>query len=216
MNDKCPNDSEDMDGFQDDDGCPDLDNDSDGIADDADKCPAVAEDKDSFEDADGCPEPDNDGDGIADKGDKCPDQPETINGVDDWDGCPDKGGQRIAALDGNRVVLSEKVSFDGARIKGKSHNLLDQAALTMLGAKGVAKWRIVVAAEKQRSDDQTRSVSQQRADAVKAYLIGKGVPEASIEALGVVGDSPTVAIVAMQREESATPPPAEGQTTPDQ
>ena len=37
--DKCPDDPEDKDGFQDADGCPDPDNDQDGIPDTADKCP---------------------------------------------------------------------------------------------------------------------------------------------------------------------------------
>ena len=36
---KCPDQPEDKDGFQDDDGCPDLDNDGDGIPDALDKCP---------------------------------------------------------------------------------------------------------------------------------------------------------------------------------
>ena len=37
--DKCPNDPEDKDGFEDEDGCPDLDNDQDGIPDKTDQCP---------------------------------------------------------------------------------------------------------------------------------------------------------------------------------
>ena len=37
--DKCPNDPEDKDGFEDDDGCPDPDNDKDGVPDASDKCP---------------------------------------------------------------------------------------------------------------------------------------------------------------------------------
>ena len=37
--DKCPNEPEDKDGFEDTDGCPDLDNDKDGIPDATDKCP---------------------------------------------------------------------------------------------------------------------------------------------------------------------------------
>jgi hypothetical protein len=37
--DKCPNDPEDRDGFQDADGCPDPDNDGDGVADVDDRCP---------------------------------------------------------------------------------------------------------------------------------------------------------------------------------
>src|SRR4029453_5260495 len=37
--DKCPDDPEDKDGFEDEDGCPDKDNDKDGILDAQDKCP---------------------------------------------------------------------------------------------------------------------------------------------------------------------------------
>jgi OOP family OmpA-OmpF porin len=87
--DKCPNEPEDKDGFQDEDGCPDPDNDGDGIPDTADKCPNEPEDKDGFQDEDGCPDPDNDGDGIPDAVDKCPMEPEDKDGFQDEDGCPD-------------------------------------------------------------------------------------------------------------------------------
>src|SRR5262249_28275138 len=48
--DKCPNQPEDRDGFQDEDGCPDPDNDNDGIPDDQDKCPNQPEDRDGYQD----------------------------------------------------------------------------------------------------------------------------------------------------------------------
>jgi len=54
--DKCPNDPEDKDGFQDDDGCPDGDDDKDGIADADDKCPTLPETFNGVEDQDGCPD----------------------------------------------------------------------------------------------------------------------------------------------------------------
>lgn len=54
--DKCPEDPEDRDGFQDGDGCPDKDNDGDGFEDARDKCPNEGEDKNNFEDDDGCPD----------------------------------------------------------------------------------------------------------------------------------------------------------------
>ncbi len=91
--DRCPDEPEDKDGFQDADGCPDLDNDGDGIPDSRDKCPNEAEDKDGFQDADGCPDPDNDGDGIPDTIDKCPNGPEDKDGFQDADGCPDPSGK---------------------------------------------------------------------------------------------------------------------------
>ncbi len=87
--DKCPNDPEDRDGFQDDDGCPDPDNDGDGILDKADKCRDEAEDFDGFQDDDGCPELDDDSDGVPDADDKCRSEPEDRDGFQDEDGCPD-------------------------------------------------------------------------------------------------------------------------------
>nr|HEX4318586.1 choice-of-anchor D domain-containing protein [Kofleriaceae bacterium] len=87
--DKCPNDPEDKDLYQDQDGCPDKDNDGDGIPDDQDKCPLDPEDKDGFQDADGCPDKDNDNDGVPDSIDKCPNDPEDKDGFEDLDGCPD-------------------------------------------------------------------------------------------------------------------------------
>jgi len=54
--DKCPDDPEDRDGFEDEDGCPDPDNDRDGIADVNDKCPNEPETYNGYEDDDGCPD----------------------------------------------------------------------------------------------------------------------------------------------------------------
>ena len=48
--DRCPDQPEDKDGFQDEDGCPDPDNDGDGILDKDDKCPNEKGDP-----PDGCP-----------------------------------------------------------------------------------------------------------------------------------------------------------------
>ena len=54
--DKCPNEPEDKDGFQDEDGCPDPDNDGDGILDVNDKCPNEPETFNGYQDSDGCPD----------------------------------------------------------------------------------------------------------------------------------------------------------------
>jgi outer membrane protein OmpA-like peptidoglycan-associated protein len=86
--DKCPDQPEDFDGFQDEDGCPDPDNDNDGVLDVNDRCPNVPGPKET----DGCPsttDGDRDGDGILDSKDKCPDEPEDRDGFQDADGCPD-------------------------------------------------------------------------------------------------------------------------------
>ncbi len=114
--DKCPNDPEDKDGFQDEDGCPEPDNDKDGICDPwvaasgqsakyaavckgSDKCPNDPEDFDGFEDQDGCPDLDNDKDGILDSRDKCPNDAEDKDGFEDQDGCPDPDNDKDGVCD---------------------------------------------------------------------------------------------------------------------
>jgi OmpA-OmpF porin, OOP family len=87
--DRCPEQPEDRDGFQDDDGCPDPDNDGDGIPDVKDRCRDAAEDFDGFKDNDGCPDLDDDDDGTPDARDKCRNEPEDRDGFQDDDGCPD-------------------------------------------------------------------------------------------------------------------------------
>ncbi|RLC50885.1 MAG: OmpA family protein, partial [Candidatus Cloacimonadota bacterium] len=56
VDDKCPNDPEDVDNFEDEDGCPDPDNDQDGILDVDDACPDDPETINDYEDEDGCPD----------------------------------------------------------------------------------------------------------------------------------------------------------------
>lgn len=97
--DMCPDEKEDLDGFEDKDGCPDPDNDKDGIIDARDKCTNEAEDLDGFEDYDGCPEIDNDRDGILDSKDACPNESEDIDGFEDEDGCPDTDNDKDGILD---------------------------------------------------------------------------------------------------------------------
>ena len=88
--DKCPDDPENFNGYQDEDGCPDdPDTDGDGIPDSEDSCVLEPEDQDSYLDADGCPDIDNDLDGILDVKDQCPNDPEDPDGYQDEDGCPD-------------------------------------------------------------------------------------------------------------------------------
>lgn len=54
--DKCPDEPEDKDGFEDGDGCPDPDNDGDGIPDSKDACPNEPETVNGIKDDDGCPD----------------------------------------------------------------------------------------------------------------------------------------------------------------
>ncbi len=101
--DKCPDQAEDKDGFQDDDGCPDLDNDNDGIPDTADKCPNEAGPKEN----NGCPDTDADKDGVVDRLDKCINEPEDKDGFQDDDGCPDPDNDNDGILDADDKCPNE-------------------------------------------------------------------------------------------------------------
>ena len=191
--DKCPNEAEDKDGFQDEDGCPDLDNDGDGIPDTADKCPNEAEDKDGFQDADGCPDLDNDNDGVPDAADKCPNDPETKNGYQDEDGCPDELPAKIKQFTGTIQGINFKVG-DSA-LQASSNATLDKA-VAVLKEFGDVKLEI-----QGHTDDQplkaggkfadNTALSQARAESVKAYFVGKGIDESRLIAKGY-GDAQPV------------------------
>jgi OmpA-OmpF porin, OOP family len=114
--DKCPDQPEDFDGFQDEDGCPDPDNDNDGILDKDDRCPNEPEDRDGDQDEDGCPEGndgDRDGDGILDSKDKCPDDPEDKDGFQDQDGCPDPDNDQDGIPDKKDLCPNDPEDKDG-------------------------------------------------------------------------------------------------------
>ena len=111
--DKCPDDAEDRDGFEDADGCPDLDDDADGIGDTIDQCPRVPEDRDGYQDADGCPDPDNDGDGVPDGVDKCPLVAEDLDNFEDADGCPELDNDKDGIPDVDDLCPSSPETKNG-------------------------------------------------------------------------------------------------------
>ena len=189
--DKCPNEPETVNGFQDEDGCPDvLDKDNDGIPDDKDKCPDQPETKNGYQDEDGCPDelPDQDKDGIPDKDDKCPSEPETKNGFEDSDGCPDQLPNKLAKSFSGAI---KGIVFDTgkASIKKPSFKVLDNAVALM---KEYPEVKVEVSGHTDNSGETAanKKLSQERADAVKAYLVEKGIDGARIVAVGYGDEKP--------------------------
>ena len=181
--DKCPDDPEDFDQFQDEDGCPDPDNDQDGILDVDELCPNDPEDKDGFEDQDGCPDPDNDKDRILDKDDKCPNEPETYNGYQDEDGCPDRG--RVIVTDTSIEILDiVYFEYDKAIIKKISYPILDAVAATMQGNPSIQLIEVQGHTDERGDDAYNLDLSDRRAKAVKQYLMDKGVDEKRLTSQG--------------------------------
>ena len=183
--DKCPNDPEDKDGFQDADGCPDPDNDADGVPDKADKCPNEPEDKDNFEDADGCPDPDNDKDGVLDPVDKCPNDP----GPADNDGCPKKYEHIVVTQE--KIELKQKVFFDTnkATIQPRSFSLLDEIA-QVLRSRPTMTVRIEGHTDSRGKRAHNMQLSQARAESVRQHLVGLGIDPSRMQAQGYGPDQP--------------------------
>ncbi|OGB60136.1 MAG: hypothetical protein A2Y94_12185 [Caldithrix sp. RBG_13_44_9] len=199
IKDKAPLAAEDRDGFEDEDGAPDPDNDQDGIPDEKDQAPNEAEDKDNFQDADGIPDLDNDGDKIPDSSDLCPgtdqtiaegkDTKETYNGFDDADGCPDKKPE-IAVEKGKSVIL-EGVYFNtgSASLNPNSMTILDKVVRTLVDNPGI-EVEIQGYTDNTGSYQRNMELSKQRADAVKIYLMGKGIDAIRIRTRGFGPENP--------------------------
>ena len=189
--DKCPDQAEDKDMFQDDDGCPDPDNDGDGIPDAVDKCPNEPEDKDGFQDLDGCPDLDNDNDGIPDAVDKCPNEPETINGFQDDDGCPDKGDS-LVVMSPDRLELLESIQFQRDKLAKSSNNLLGQIGATLRAHAEIVRVRVTVHVQPTANSDKDQITSDARAKLIREWLVQYGIDTKRLEARGFGGSKPLV------------------------
>lgn len=185
--DECIDEREDLDDFEDDDGCPDLDNDGDGIEDDIDRCPLEAEDEDEFQDTDGCPDPDNDGDGIEDANDQCPAEPETANGFEDDDGCPDVLPEAVKKFSGE--IEGIRFLLGSAEIRKSSNRVLDAAAAVFLEYKDL-RFEIQGHTDNTGTRERNATLSQERANSVKSYLVAKGIAADRIVSKGYGQDAP--------------------------
>ncbi|HEX7879085.1 MAG TPA: PorV/PorQ family protein [Candidatus Eisenbacteria bacterium] len=166
--DRCPDQPEDFDGFQDTDGCPDPDNDGDGVVDAQDQCPGQAEDFDGFEDTDGCPDLDNDKDGILDKDDKCPSAPETFNGYEDADGCPDD-------MPFCFPIAYINFKFNTAEMTHADYIPVLEEVARIMKENSEIRVEIQGHTDSIGSDEYNQSLSERRSQAVKDYLIAKGI-----------------------------------------
>jgi len=199
LKDKAPLAAEDRDGFEDEDGAPDPDNDQDGIPDETDQAPNEAEDLDNFQDSDGIPDPDNDADKILDSSDLCPgtdqtvaenkDTRETYNGFDDADGCPDKKPE-IAVEKGKSIIL-EGVYFNtgSASLNPNSMTILDKVVRTLLDNPGI-EVEIRGYTDNTGSYQRNIELSKERADAVKIYLMSKGIDAIKVRTRGFGPENP--------------------------
>lgn len=176
--DQCPQEKEDIDGFEDQDGCDDRDNDRDGVPDVVDRCRDKAEDKDGYQDEDGCPDPDNDGDGIPDDKDKCPNEAETIDGKDDADGCPEPGAKDMTVVSGANVSVTGASRFTPgqARVTPQMQTQLRMLAQRVMGIQPLQSVIVETFADSAGSNDRNDKLAADRADAIRQVLLAAGIP----------------------------------------
>jgi outer membrane protein OmpA-like peptidoglycan-associated protein len=150
------------------------DADCDGVVNATDSCPTDGEDRDGHLDADGCPDPDNDRDLIADVTDACPDEAETFNDFEDGDGCPDAA----IVLLSDRIELKQRIqfAFDTSEILARSNPILDEIAQAVRAHPEIGLVRIEGHSDDQGSRRYNQALSERRAGAVEAHLVGLGIP----------------------------------------
>jgi len=165
--DKCPK----TPGLAEFNGCPD--NDGDGVADNVDRCPDVPG---PIANA-GCPWPDTDNDGVADKDDMCPDVP----GPAANKGCPQMTEEDVAQLKEYARTIYFKTN--SAEFTPKTYPVLD-AIVVIMKKYPSARFRIEGHTDSVGSADYNLKLSQRRANAVRDYLISKGISPDRLEAVG--------------------------------
>jgi len=168
--DECPGTPAEARGMVDAKGCPKY-SDADGVPDYLDKCPGTP--AGVKVDAEGCPV-DSDGDGVADYLDKCPNTPKGVRV--DTDGCPPDG-------DVVAIVTNINFDFDSAAIREDSRSKLARVINTLKENPGI-RVRIEGHADSTGPADYNQGLSLRRAEAVRKYLVDRGI---SITRLSVDG-----------------------------
>ena len=152
-------------------GCPDTD--GDGVADKNDKCPTVAGPKDNA----GCPWPDTDGDSVLDKDDLCPD----VKGTVANNGCPEVTEEVIKTL--NDYAKTILFDTNKATFKEQTYPVL-QAMVAILKQYPTSKFSLEGHTDSDGKDAANLTLSDNRAGAVKAYLIESGIETGRLTSIG--------------------------------
>ena len=137
---------------------------------------------------------DSDGDGVADKLDKCPNTPKGV--VVDGSGCPLKvetTTTKVIVTEADRKVVDEAIrnlEFDlgKATLRPRSFPTLNKVAALLVEKNFSLK--LAGHTDNTGSMKLNLRLSKQRAEAVKAYLVGQGANASRIEATGYGPNQP--------------------------
>ena len=159
-------------------GCP-LDDDADGVANYKDKCPNTP--AGVKVDSVGCPL-DSDGDGVPDYKDKCPN---TVKGVEiDSVGCPVNKKENLDSL-----LMSIGFKKNSAVLTKESSPALNDV-VRLLNAHPDVKLKINGYASSEGTEEHNLKLSEDRAQAIKNYLVNKGISTDRLAAKGYGTSNP--------------------------
>ncbi len=152
-------------------GCPDTD--GDGVTDASDKCPTVSGPAENG----GCPWPDTDGDGVLDKDDRCVDVKGTVANM----GCPEITEEQIKQLN----AYAKTILFNSGKATFKAETLpVLQAISGILKEFPASRFMIEGHTDSDGSNALNQTLSENRAAAVKNYLIENGIAADRLQSAG--------------------------------
>lgn len=130
---------------------------------------------------------DRDNDGVADRKDKCPDEP----GLVQYNGCPEVPMAEVKSLEDKLNLIAKRVLFatSSAAIEPASYRDLDEMTKIM---RKYPNTRFAIEGHTDNTGiaDANKKLSQERADAVKTYLVGKGIEATRLNAIGYGQERP--------------------------
>lgn len=152
-------------------GCPDRD--GDGVADKDDKCPEVKGPKENG----GCPWPDRDGDGVFDKDDRCPD----VKGTVANHGCPEISEEQVNKLN----AYAKTILFNSGKATFKPETMpVLEAINAILKEYPTSRFSIEGHTDSDGSNALNQTLSENRAAAVKNFLIENGIESSRLRSTG--------------------------------
>ena len=173
--DKCPNEA----GLAKYGGCPIPDTDGDGVNDEEDKCISVK----GFARYQGCPIPDTDEDGVNDEDDKCV----NVKGTAANQGCPEISKAIIDKI--NYAAKNVFFATGSSKLLPKSFASLNEV-IKLLKSDESLLIDISGHTDATGKEDKNQILSEDRAKAVKDYLVSKGIADSRLTNAGFGSTKP--------------------------
>jgi OmpA-OmpF porin, OOP family len=126
---------------------------------------------------------DADKDGIPDTVDACPEEPGELDSDPDKIGCP-RYIRRVKGSNEIEVLRRIEFEFDKSTILPESYPILDEVVSLLNASPNIKKVRIDGHTDHQGTAEYNQKLSEDRANAVMAYLVQKGIAEGRLTAKG--------------------------------